>query len=833
MTGYSTNEFAGRPVDVSANPLTHPATVPPSHCPPTGTVRPVRLRPDLFQAGERRPRWWPALAAALLVQAAGAEEVPEWPALRLQSSGQLLERLPEQPGQGLPTFVYGDTLQGQTGVGTRIEGHAELRRHDTVLRADRLEHLEPSDTAIATGNVRINRMGDVYEGPELRLKLDTFEGHFLQPRYELLKNRAHGEAERLDFLGKDRAVAHQASYTTCRRPSAGSRPDWAVTASRIDFDHAEETGTAINGVLRFKGVPILGAPYVSFPLSDRRKSGALPPTINIDNQSGLEVTLPYYLNLAPHFDATLYPTVMSKRGIDLAGEFRYLERGYGGQLRGAYMPSDKLRNEDRWAASVQHQQVFSEFAGLGRVGLRLDLNRVSDDNYWRDFPRTSTSLTSRLLASEAVLSWHGGDWAVSAGAHRWQTLQDVDAPIVAPYDRLPSLSARYAPSAFALAGLDGWRGSLLTELTHFRTERAPSANDFSGTRFVAVASLGRTWQTPGWYVRPELQLHARHYRFGPEASHLARSTGYAIPSLSIDSGLVLERDASYFGRSFLQTLEPRLYYVHTPYRDQSFLPAYDSAAYDFNLATIYNRNPYAGHDRIADMNTLTFGMTSRLLDPDTGAEVLNVGVAQRVRLDDQQVTLPGETPVTERLSDILFGARVNWNAHWSANASVQFNPKARESVRTTLGARYSPGNYRVVSAAYRLQRGTSEQFDIGWQWPLSDLFGSTPPGAVPGQALGPNQWYSVGRINYSVPDRRIVDLIAGFEYDAGCWIGRLVLERLQQSRSSANQRILFQIEFTGFTRLGSNPLQTLKDNVPRYQYLREQVNPPSRFERYD
>jgi LPS-assembly protein len=197
------------------------------------------------------------------------------------------------------------------------------------------------------------------------------------------------------------------------------------------------------------------------------------------------------------------------------------------------------------------------------------------------------------------------------------------------------------------------------------------------------------------------------------------------------------------------------------------------------------------------------------------------------------VTLPGETPVTERLSDILLGARVNWNAHWSANASVQFNPKARESVRNTLGARYSPGNYRVVSAAYRLQRGTSEQFDIGWQWPLSDLFGSAPAGSVPGQGLGPNQWYSVGRINYSVPDRRIVDLIAGFEYDAGCWIGRVVVERLQQSRSSANQRILFQIEFTGFTRLGSNPLQTLKDNVPRYQYLREQVNPPSRFERYD
>jgi LPS-assembly protein len=179
---------------------------------------------------------------------------------------------------------------------------------------------------------------------------------------------------------------------------------------------------------------------------------------------------------------------------------------------------------------------------------------------------------------------------------------------------------------------------------------------------------------------------------------------------------------------------------------------------------------------------------------------------------------------------------MQWSSRWSGNGTVQFNPKSRESVRTTLGLRYNPGSYRVFNAAYRLQRSpvTSEQVDFGWQWPLADWWGPASADQKPGQAaLGAGHWYSVGRLNYSVTDRRVVDMVTGLEYDGGCWIGRVVLERLQQSANQANQRVLFQLELVGFSRLGSNPLKTLRDNIPRYQYLREDINPPSRFERYD
>jgi LPS-assembly protein len=305
--------------------------------------------------------------------------------------------------------------------------------------------------------------------------------------------------------------------------------------------------------------------------------------------------------------------------------------------------------------------------------------------------------------------------------------------------------------------------------------------------------------------------------------------------------MVFERTASYFGRSFTQTLEPRAFFTWTPTRDQSLLPNYDSAANDFNFASIFSENVFGGHDRISDTRALTLGASSRLLDPATGAEAVRLGLAQRYLLQDQTVVLPnaaglaGGDPVTERFSDVLMAARVNWSPRWSTDATVQFRPSNQRSVRTTVSARYTPSDYRVLSAAYRLQRGTSEQVDLGWQWPLSDLWSKPPVGKTPGRALGPGQWYSVGRINYSMPDSKIVDLVAGFEYDAGCWIARVVLERLQTGARSKNQQLMFQLEFTGFTRLGvgSNPLKTLKDNVPRYQYLREDINPPSRFQYHD
>jgi LPS-assembly protein len=782
------------------------------------------------------------VAAAVIGGLAAGPVHAQGDGLVLRPSLRLQESLTPEAQKEASAHVSGQRIQGQTGSVTTVEGEAELRRHDMVIRADRLSYDERSSEATAEGNVLINRNGDRFSGPSLRLNVDTFVGRFENPQFEILRTDGRGDAQRLDFEGEDRATAHQARYSTCPRvPGADWMPDWLIRARKIEFDNVEQTGAATAGVLEFKGVPILGAPYFTFPLSEERKSGLLPPAINLDSLSGFELTLPYYLNLAPNYDLTLFPTLMTKRGIDLGAEFRYLQPSYSGRLRGSFMPSDRLRDDDRWGYSLVHNQrlteAFNRLGAGGSAGLDLNLNRVSDDNYWRDFPRANATLTQRLLPSDAQLAWSQGPWSLVAGAYTWQTLQDIESPITPPYDRVPSVSLAYQRSL-----LDNWRSGettlqLRTEFTRFESDPTLTGQP-NGERTLAIAQIGHRWQAPGWFVEPRARLHHTQYRFdGPLANGLSTATR-TLPTVALDSGLVFEREASYFGRAFTQTLEPRAFFTWTPSRDQSLLPNYDSGATDFNLATIYSENVFTGNDRISDTRALTLGVSSRLLDPKTGAEIVRLGIAQRYLLRDQDVILPnaagqpGGTPVTERFSDVLIGARVQWSPRWLFDTNFQYNPASGESVRTTLSTRYTPGPYRVLSAAWRLQRGSSEQFDVGWQWPLRGLFGDAPE-PVPGRALGAGQWYSVGRINYSVPDRKIVDLVAGFEYDAGCWIGRVVLERLQRSASSANQRILFQLEFTGFSRIGSNPLQTLKDNVPRYQYLREEITPPSRFQRHD
>lgn len=770
-----------------------------------------------------------ALVAICLLHWPAAYAQPEEPALQLQPSPQLREDIPAEVREQLPVFVEGKRIEGQTDLKTVIEGEAELRRGDTVIRADRLEYSQPTDQARASGNVRINKAGNVFEGPQLELKIDAFEGYFEQPRYRFLRNDAYGEAERVDFLDSDRAIIRNATYTTCqRKPGPSWMPDWILRASTLRLDNEEETGQAEGAVLSFKGVPILPVPGLSFPLSDKRKSGLLPPTIGLDNVSGLEYTQPYYWNIAPNRDATLYPTLMTKRGIDLAGEFRYLEPNYHGVARANLLPGDRQRDRDRWGYSVQHEQAIEISPQLGALGLGINVNRVSDDNYWRDFSRTSSSLTQRLLAGDAIVSWGYQDFSFMARTLKWQTLQDPGAPIVPPYDRAPQLVGRYAR-----AGLPGGlETSVEADITRFASDPGLTLQP-DARRSFALAQVSRPWQAPGWFFTPKLQLHATHYEFESPLANGRDTASRTVPTFSLDGGLVFERDASFFGRAFRQTLEPRAFYVYTPFRDQNFLPNYDSGWNDFSFATIWTENSFGGHDRIADNNLLTLGATTRLLDPDTGAEAARFGIAQRVRFKDQRVVLPGGQPVSERLSDVLFGASLNLVPQWNFDATVQYNPKTRRSIRSTLGGTWHPAPYRVVSAAYRLQRDYSEQLDLGWQWPLNDLWGDRGTNLGPGRGEGEGRWYSVGRLNFSMRERRLVDAVVGLEYDAGCWLGRVVLERLQAGTSTSNKRVLFQLEFVGFTRLGSNALQTLRDNIPRYQFLREQVSAPSRFSNYD
>jgi LPS-assembly protein len=358
--------------------------------------------------------------------------------------------------------------------------------------------------------------------------------------------------------------------------------------------------------------------------------------------------------------------------------------------------------------------------------------------------------------------------------------------------------------------------------------------------------LSRPFLLPSGYFTPKVQVHGRSYQFDgglPNTAFYGARQGQAgasvtVPTFSLDSSVAFERNSRWLDRAWVQTLEPRAFYVYTPYREQNYLPNYDSGGNAFNFASIFTENAFGGHDRISDSKLLTLGVTSRLLDPETGAEGARFGVAQRLRMQEQRVTLPDDPTAKAGISEILAGASVNLNRAWALDSAVQYNQKTNNMLRRMVAGRYNPGSYRVINAAIRTQNDEngeplSKQVDVGWQWPLHDLWGGADDGSTEGRGLGEGRWYSVARLNYNPMDKRLVESILGFEYDAGCWISRVVAERLQVADGLARQRLLFQLEFVGFSRIGTNAMGSLRTNVPRYQPLRQPSMTPSRFGNYD
>jgi LPS-assembly protein len=294
----------------------------------------------------------------------------------------------------------------------------------------------------------------------------------------------------------------------------------------------------------------------------------------------------------------------------------------------------------------------------------------------------------------------------------------------------------------------------------------------------------------------------------------------AIPTFSLDAGTLFERRTAWGDRRMTQTLEPRVLYVNTPFRAQATLPLFDTAAKDFNTISVFSDNGFSGIDRVSDAHQVTAGVTTRMLDAASGAEALRLGLAQRTLLRDLRIT-PNGVPLTQRFSDLLLVGSAALSSRWTFDAALQYSPEIDRATRSVLSARYSPGAFRTLSATYRLTRGASEQLDLGWQWPLTRMLAASDKNSTCQGTL-----YGVGRINYSMKDSRITDSLAGLEYDAGCWIGRVVAERVSTGRTEATTRLMLQLELVGLSRLGSNPLSALKDNIPGYTLLRDDRSDP-------
>jgi LPS-assembly protein len=708
---------------------------------------------------------------------------------------------PPSSSAPVPTFIFADRVEGSPGKETTAEGDAELRKANTSIQADSMKYFEEREEVEAVGNVRVERAGDVITGPSLKYRMNDSTGVFERPEFTLGPRsrtgvspvEAHGRANEIQFLGEDRFKISDAFFTTCKPESS----DWYLQARELDLDYTRQVGTARGGKVVFKGVTIIPAPFLDFSLNNERKSGFLPPHVGTTGKSGPEVSTPYYLNLAPNYDATLTPRYMAKRGLQIGSEFRYLQPHYVGEYRGEILPNDQIRDQTRSA------QTFIHSYQNGPVSGGLNLNKVSDDFYFVDLA-SRINITSQVnLLRDGFISYGGGwagggSYALTGRIQTYQTLQtDPDNPVPIPYARRPQLSL--AATRQDLPG--GFDFGMSGEYVDFR-----HPTSVIGTRAIAYPSFTLPVIRPASYFTPKLGVHLTQYQLDRQDASTPSSISRALPIASVDSGLIFERDTQWRGQSFVQTLEPRAYYVYVPFRDQNQIPVFDTAVADLNYAQIFSENAFAGGDRINDANQITLGLTSRMLVSATGQEAIRATIAQRYYFSEQRVTLtPSDTPRTYQTSDYLAAVSGRVARNWTLEVADQYNPRDARTERLTVAARYQPGPLQTLNLSYRYLRDQIAQTDISSQWPLG------------------GGWYGVGRFNYSTRDKRIVEALAGIEYNAGCWISRAVVQHFALTAGSSTSALFLQLELNGFSRIGSNPLEALKRNIPGYQSLGAQA----------
>lgn len=702
-----------------------------------------------------------------------------------KKSNALLKK-PDSNQKESSTVITADSVEAKQGQALEATGNAELRKDDQLIRADHLLFLQESNELFADGSVRVEQKGAAMTGPSLKLDLDDNTGEMTQPSFTFSDANVRGDAETLHIQGKQIYSFEHASYTSC---PAGN-DDWLLKMSDLELDRNTQIGTAYNARVEFMGVPILYTPWMNFPLNDQRRSGLLGPVLGSTSKGGREIIIPVYWNIAPNYDATFSPRIIQKRGTLYDNEFRYMGNSYTGKINYGELLNDKLANKDRSHSSLLHMQNL----GAGFTG-SLNLNEASDDAYFRDLSTTPAIAVQKHLLREAALSYTGGGWwTASARAQSFQTLQDPDVPVALPYRRLPQVNVG------AQRVMGGAVTTLSAEYVDFNHSTA-----INGRRVVLYPTASFPLvNDPAYYLTPKVGVHSTQYSLGANNNGQFEPTyERTVPIFSMDSGMTLERDFTAYESEYVQTLEPRIYYVNIPYREQT-MPNFDSAPAAFSFMQMFTENRFIGSDRIGDADQITTALTSRLLDADNGNERLRVAVGERFSRQRPRVILGAPTATTNQ-SDVLVSVGGRISKAISLDSLAQYNPNESRTEMFAATARYRPEAGKVFNLGYRYTFSadpdpakTMKQVDLSTQWPL------------------PGRWHMVGQMKYSLQELRTVEALAGLEYYQDCWALRLVAQQFVTALRESSTAVFVQLELNELIRVGDDPLSAVKLSVPGY-----------------
>jgi LPS-assembly protein len=714
---------------------------------------------------------WLLLCAGTALRTWGAEPPPFPPMMcpeeRMFQTQELEAARPVRPPLRLSedVRVLSDGMRVEADGATHAQGNVELRQGDRTVYAEDLR-IDPNDQSVSVSG------GVEYRDSTLAVRGEAGdfaggEAHFRGAQFELPLQPARGSADLLSLSQLGLMKLEGVRYTTC----PPDRDDWLIRAKSIWLDTKNRMGTARGVTLDFKGVPILKLPTISFPVGDARKSGLLFPSFGNTSRGGLQLTVPYYLNLAPNRDATLFATIFSQRGVSLGGEFRYLTQSSRGQLDGDILPSDQVYRGTRGRLR------FNDVTRLpDDWQLTLDAENVTDAQYFEDFSQNIDGASVAFLPRLLHLSYRDPNWRLGLLVRNFQTIDQALLPQDRPYTELPRL---YADGSWRLSGTLPLEYGFTSEASGF-TRNAGVA----GYRVNVSPQLSLRYEGPGYFFRPSAAFETTQYRLTNITPGQDTAPLRALPLLSLDTGLLFERPSgSHADRRV--TLEPRLMYLYVPYRNQDSLPMFDSGAPDLNWVQLFRTNRYVGLDRIGDANQVSFGVTSRLFSSQSGMRYLSATLGQTLYFDTPRVHLPDEPPHSTDVSDLIAQVELQAFKNWNVDLGLQWNHGQSQVERSQVQVQYRPNSTQVMNFGYRFQRDRLEQADFSTAWPLT------------------NSWKFYGRMLYSLREDQTIESFAGFQYSSCCWGVRAVARDYVSRRSGERDRgIYLQLELHGLSSVG-------------------------------
>ncbi len=687
-----------------------------------------------------------------------------------KTAQEIVKSIPSLPegSDSRQMVLEGNQIDGQDSSFLKASGSKEnpsqIWQQDKYIQAEEIYYDFVKDTASAKDNVILKNEEIILSAPKANYTFDEQSGEVENAKYRFIKKDGYGKADKAN-LEKYNINLKNGTYTTCEPDST----DWYIKANELNIDERSNIATARDAKLVFLGLPLFASPYVSFSLNNQKRSGFLVPTFSINSRAGADVTIPYYFNIAPQHDATIYPRIVSKRGFLFGAEFRYLREKYSGRLEGEFLPNDAQTKNNRWALSLEHKHNITNW-----LNGYINFEKVSDKNYPDDFGKSLSEYSKHLYTQEFGLKSHIADDKQSLDGliryRKYQSLTDIP-----PYNLSPQANVVYnykLPANFEL--------NSETDATYFTH---PSKID--GKRIFNDINISASFDDVSYFVRPNLRLHTVNYWLDNDSSISdGKTKSNIIPTFSLDSSLFFERKLKLFEGK--QTLEPRLFYVYTPYKNQDDLPLFDTTEPEFGLNALFSNNRFIGHDRISDANQLTAGITSRWLN-NNGVEKTWLTIGQRYQFENTKVNLDNKTlNGLKGLSDLIVQGAWNFNQNFSTYGDIQFNPHDKKLTKLSTQIDWMPSSNQSLGVGYKYRQKTDatnntpfKQINFNSKWQLH------------------TNWKVNSKISYDLQGKALSNAFLGIDYLHNCWQMRTGIDRVVGADGKYTTRGIFQIALKG------------------------------------